>query len=187
MASPQTETWWSNFLDVHGRDGEEEAAFLGFMLTHKVPAWAPPDQLQASYDEFRGFMKASHERGDADPGPDAAELARQEAVVALLHRPVPQSRTAVPYLEKPSFAATRPPETLPTEGEGAPPQFATMEGGHGVGQPTPPLPPGTPPPPGAQGAPAPGEAGAPRDPDSPSADDDPSATQSRYGRRRTGE
>jgi hypothetical protein len=181
MASPQTETWWSNFLDLHGRDGEEEAAFLGYLVTHKIPAWAPPDQLQAAYGEFQGFVTASFAKASADPGPDAAELARQEAVVALMNRPVPQSRTAVPFLEKPGFAATRPADQKPEDPAAQQtPEFATLT----VRDATPEGPPHPVIPPGAAGAPAPGQPGAPPEPGQTATDHETTARQARQGRQR---
>jgi hypothetical protein len=108
MPSPASEAWWSTFLDAEGRDSEEEAAFLGFLVGQGVPGDASPDALQTAYTAFRSFMEESEQRESADPGPTAVELAAQQAQVAAQQYTVPKSRVAAPGVEKSPIATTRP-------------------------------------------------------------------------------
>lgn len=140
MASPATEAWWSTFLDLHGRDSEEEAGFLGYLTTQGIPPSGGPDLLQPAYEAFVAFVDASADRASADPGPSAEEFAAQQARIAVSTVAVPRSRTADPLVQKPLFAATRP-KALRGKPEDAPvPQFA-----EGTPIPTPTPIPGTPP------------------------------------------
>lgn len=106
-----TVVWWDTFLDQEGRDSEEEAAFVGYLYQHGVPAASPPDQLQSAYGEFRTFMEESEARASADPGPDAATQAADQARVRIQQRTIPKSRIAAPGVDKPLTAVTRPKET----------------------------------------------------------------------------
>jgi hypothetical protein len=121
MASPATGTWWSTFLGDEGIDSEEEAAFLGFLVTQGIPAGSAPDTLQRAYADFRTFMEASEQRASADAGPGAVELAAEQARVAIQQRTIPKSRVAAPGVDKPVTAATRPPETRQPLGDAPPP------------------------------------------------------------------
>jgi hypothetical protein len=116
-SSPATETWWSTFLDAHGRDSEEEAGFVGFLTTNGIAAGAAPDVLQEAYTNFRMWMQESEDR-EADRGPDRATLAAEQAVIALEQQFVAKSRVSAPGVEKPPTAATRPKETREPLGEG---------------------------------------------------------------------
>lgn len=121
MASPQTATWWSSFLNTHGSDSEEESAFLGYLTMHEVSALdADSADLEAAYAAFRTFMDESAQRG-ADPGPSRAELAAQQAVAEVEKQFVAKSRVSTPGVEKPQTAATRPAalRTAPEAGEEA--------------------------------------------------------------------
>jgi hypothetical protein len=184
MASPQTENWYSSFLDAQGRDSEEEAAFDGYLTTHGIPKFADPGTLQAAYAEFRAWWEASEQR-PADPGPSRAELAAQQAVIALEQTTVPKSRVAAPELQKPLTAATRPAETrkplgdqpVPGTGEAQlapdPASMETHAGEPPPGEPHPPVPgdptPHPPVPPPPPGEPTPTE---------------PHQSEGRHGRRR---
>jgi hypothetical protein len=110
MASPATETWWSTFLDAHGRSSEEEGGFLGFLSTNAIPASASPDVLQEAYANFRQWMQESEDR-EADRGPDRAQLAAEQAVTLLEQQFVAKSWLSAPGVEKPAAAATRPKES----------------------------------------------------------------------------
>lgn len=119
MTSPASDQWWSAFLAEHGRDSEEEKAFLGFLSTHDIPAGAPVDVLAQAYTEFLAFVDASREAtGEPEVDPKVLE-ARATEVKAQLR--VPRSAHAAPTLEKPMTAATRPPELR----EDAPPSPLT--------------------------------------------------------------
>jgi hypothetical protein len=118
-SSPATETWWSTFLDAHGRDSEEEAGFNGFLTTNGIPAGAGPDVLQEAYTHFRQWMQESEDR-EADRGPNREDLAQQQAVIALEQQFVAKSRVSAPGVEKPRTAATRPKETREPLAEAGP-------------------------------------------------------------------
>jgi hypothetical protein len=124
MASPMNETWWSTFLTTHGRDSEEEQAFLGYLSTHDISGDSGPDVLGAAYTEFHAYMLESRDRASADPGPTRAEWVASQAVAAAEVVSVPQSRTANPGMETPITAATHPEskplDTAPATTETAP-------------------------------------------------------------------
>jgi hypothetical protein len=108
MSSPSSDQWWSAFHTEHGRDSEEEKAFLGFLSTHDIPGGSPAEVLAQAYTEFLAFIDASRDApGEPDPGPKVLE-ARAAEVKAQLR--VPRSSLSAPHLEKPMTAATRPPE-----------------------------------------------------------------------------
>jgi hypothetical protein len=119
MASPATETWWSTFLDAHGRSSEEEAGFNGFLTTNGIPPDAGPDVLQEAYAHFRQWMQESEDR-EAERGPDRAKLAAEQAVIALEQQFVAKSWLSAPGVEKPVTAATRPKESREPLAEGGP-------------------------------------------------------------------
>jgi hypothetical protein len=107
MASPMNETWWSSFLSTHGRDSEEESAFLGYLVSHDIASDSGPDVLGEAYTQFHAYMLESGVRASADPGPSREELVAAQAVAGLVEH-VPQSRTANPGMNKPLGAATHP-------------------------------------------------------------------------------
>lgn len=121
MASPQTAGWWSNFLNTHGSDSEEESAFLGYLSTNHVDPGADSADLEAAYAAFVTYMGESAGR-QADLGPTRAELASQQAVAEVEKQFVAKSKMSMPGPggEKPMDAATRPAETK----EEAPPESA---------------------------------------------------------------
>ena len=107
MSSPATDTWWTVFHKEHGRDSEEERAFLGYLYTHDVPGDAPPEALASAYGEFLTFVDASRTRDEAHgPQPKAVEPPPQV---------VPRAWFSNPDVQKPQTAATRPPELRDTE------------------------------------------------------------------------
>jgi hypothetical protein len=99
MASPMNETWWSTFLTQHGRDSEEEQAFLGYLTTQEIPPGSDPGVLTDAYAAFHQYMLGSLARASADPGPE-----RSGPVIES----VPQSRTANPGKDTLLTAATHP-------------------------------------------------------------------------------
>lgn len=101
MASPQVDSWWSNWLDAHGRDSEEEAAFLGFLSQRGIAAHGDADQLDGAYTDFKAFMEQSQATPSADPGPSAQHIGARMPVV-------PKSRIADPQVQRPSDDATHP-------------------------------------------------------------------------------
>jgi hypothetical protein len=115
MSSPASDLWWGSFLEMHGRDSEEEKAFLGYLSTHGIPAGSGPDVLEAAYTEFLVFVEESYARGHEE---SAEERRTREALVVERPR-VPRSSLSLPDLEKPMTAATRPLEWR--EKEAAPP------------------------------------------------------------------
>ena len=174
MASPMTETWWSNFLDLHGRDSEEEAAFLGYLTTQGIPPYGGPDVLQPAYEAFVAFVDESSERASADPGPNAADLAAQQARIAVATVAVPRSRTADPLVQKPLFAATRPKALRPSGEPASVPEFAEAQP-----MPAPQPIPGTPP--RGEGVPGPQPPTEPPGPVEPQAEE---GAERPYGQRR---
>lgn len=202
MPGLATENWWSTFLDAHGRDSEEEAAFNGFLTTNDIPPWSDPGALQEAYTQFRQWMEESEER-EADRGPDRATLAAEAAVAELEQQFIAKSRVSAPGVEKPRTAVTRPKESreglaeagpgpegqanvTPASGE-EPPQQPQVRAGSEPPDPNvtaaqrrqpgaPPLPP-TPP-----GGPTPAAPGPPEP--SPSAEPTSSGSESRRGPRR---
>jgi hypothetical protein len=119
MSSPSSDQWWSAFHIEHGRDSEEEKAFLGFLSTHDIPGGSPSEVLAQAYTEFLVFIDASREAtGEPEVDPKVLE-ARATELKAQLR--VPRSAHAAPHLEKPMTAATRPPELR----EDAPPSPLT--------------------------------------------------------------
>ena len=119
VSSPASANWWDTFLDAQGRDSEEEAAFDGFLTTNGIPAGADPGTLQEAYTHFRAWMEASEGR-QADLGPNRADLAKEQAVIALEQQFVAKSRVSAPGVEKPLTAATRPKETREPLGDAGP-------------------------------------------------------------------
>jgi hypothetical protein len=120
MASPQTDAWWAVFLDMHGRDSEEEKAFLGFLQTQGLSAMSSPDVLALTYSAFLTFVEESHARdATSDPPPEA------KAPLPL----VPRSAHALPELEKPMTAATRPPEWRDPEAAAEPSPLSAPSAG----------------------------------------------------------
>jgi hypothetical protein len=108
MSSPSSDQWWSAFHTEHGRDSEEEKAFLGFLSTHDIPGGSPSEVLAQAYTEFLVFIDASRDApGEPEPDPKVRD-ARAAEVKAQLR--VPRSSLSAPHLEKPMTAATRPPE-----------------------------------------------------------------------------
>jgi hypothetical protein len=166
MASPHTDQWWANFLDLHGRDSEEEAGFLGYLTTQAIPAFAGVDELQRAYEGFRVFVDESRARDSADPGPSAEDLAAQQARLAIAQVAVPRSRVSDPLVQKPLFAATRPPAFRRSDVEAPVPQFA-----EGTPMPTPQPIPGTPP--RGAGVPGPQPPTAPPGPGEPPSGETP--------------
>lgn len=124
MASPFSDTWWSNFLDQHGRDSEEEAAFLGYLTTQGIASGSEAVDLQAAYEQFVTFIDESTERAAADPGPSAEELAKERAAFVLQTVAVPRSRVSDPLVQKPFTAATRPKALRKSPDEAGVPQYA---------------------------------------------------------------
>jgi hypothetical protein len=119
MTSPASDQWWSVFLSEHGRDSEEEKAFLGYLSHRDIPAGASVDVLAQAYTEFLAYVDASRDApGEPEVAPKVLE-ARADEVKAQLR--VPRSSLAAPHLEKPMTAATRPPELR----EDAPPSPLT--------------------------------------------------------------
>jgi hypothetical protein len=119
MSSPSSDQWWSVFHTEHGRDSEEEKAYLGFLSTHDIPGGSPAEVLAQAYTEFLAFIDASRDApGEPEVAPKVLE-ARAEEVRAQLR--VPRSSLSAPHLEKPMTAATRPPELR----EDAPPSPLT--------------------------------------------------------------
>jgi hypothetical protein len=108
MTSPASDQWWSAFLAEHGRDSEEEKAFLGYLSTHETPAGASVDVLAQAYADFLVYVDASRDA----PGEPEVEPKVLEARAADLkaQRRVPRSSLSAPHLEKSMTAATRPPE-----------------------------------------------------------------------------
>jgi hypothetical protein len=147
MTSPASDQWWSLFLSEHGRDSEEEKAFLGYLSAHDIPAGTSVDVLAAAYSEFLAFVDASREAtGEPEVEPKLLEARAAEVKEQLR---VPRSAHAAPHLEKPMTAATRPPELR----EEAPPSPLTDPQAVPVATPgttpattTPPQPPPTEPP-----------------------------------------
>ena len=118
MSSPSSDLWWSAFLDMHGRDSEEEKAFVGYLSQHGIPAGSGADVLAAAYAEFLAFVQASYEAtGEPDPEPKVLE-ARAEAVKQETR--VPRSSMSVAEREKPQDAATRPPALRKEDGAPSP-------------------------------------------------------------------
>lgn len=126
MADYTSGSWWSKWLDDHGRDSEENAAFDGFLITKGISQDADVATLEQAYADFQQFMLTSRQTPSADPGPSAEEVGVQEPVN-------PVSHVADPHMEKPEGAATGPHE----EGEGLPETMPTpLAGGTGApGQP----------------------------------------------------
>jgi hypothetical protein len=58
MAHP-SESWWSTFLDAHGRDSTTETAFLGYLYTHNIPSASDVAVLEQAYVDFQAFLEAS--------------------------------------------------------------------------------------------------------------------------------
>jgi hypothetical protein len=115
MSSPASDLWWGQFLVEHGRDSEEEKAFLGYLSSHGIPAGSDPAVLAAAYAEFLVFVEESYAREHEE---SAEEKRTREALVVERPR-VPRSSLSLPELEKPMTAATRPLEWR--EKEAAPP------------------------------------------------------------------
>ena len=136
MSSPTSDLWWSAFLDMHGRDSEEEKAFTGYLSQHGIPAGSPADVLAAAYAEFLAFVQASYEAvGEPEPEPKAMEARAEE----VKQDRVPRSSMSVAEREKPMDAATRPPALREKDGPGAAatltdPQAATAAGAAGAPQ-----------------------------------------------------
>jgi hypothetical protein len=51
--------WWDMFLLEHGRDSQEETAFLGYLSTNNIPASAAPQTLAEAYIAYLAFIAAS--------------------------------------------------------------------------------------------------------------------------------
>jgi hypothetical protein len=104
MSSPGSDNWWALFLEMHGRDSEEDKAFTGYLSQHGIPAGSGADVLAQAYAEFRTFVDESYAREHTE---GAEERQRREAVP--VERPmVPRSSLSVPERQKPMTAATRP-------------------------------------------------------------------------------
>lgn len=95
---PSSADWWDTWLDEHGRDSEEEKAFVGYLSTQGIAHTSPPADLETAYGTFKEFMQRSAETPSAEAGdaPPPAQLASQ-----------PRSHTANPGLDKPQEDATR--------------------------------------------------------------------------------
>lgn len=118
MGGPASEHWWSLFLDMHGRDSEEEKAFLGFLSTKGIPAMASPDVLAQAYTEFKAYVDESHTQTTAV---ETDEAVRLREIREREPRPVvPRSSLSLPELQKPMTAATRPPEMRDEEAAAQP-------------------------------------------------------------------
>ena len=115
MASVATENWWAVFHNEHGKDSEEEKAFLGYLTTHGISGAAPPEALAAAYSDFLVFVEESRVRDEAH-GPQPKEPEKP-------YQRVPRSWFAAPDLEKPQTAATRPPELRDPEAAKQPSRF----------------------------------------------------------------
>jgi hypothetical protein len=106
MSSPASDSWWGQFHEIHGRDGEEERAFTGYLAQKDIPAGSPPDVLAQAYADCVAFIEASYTQGEQLP-----ERATLEALAARARPSVPRSSLADPAVhEKPMQAATRPPD-----------------------------------------------------------------------------
>jgi hypothetical protein len=174
MSSPALDSWWSDWLDVHGRDSEEEAAFLGYLSTQGIAAHGvDPGELAAAYAAFKTFMGESQARESADPGPSAMEMGIQDPVV-------PKSHVANPSVQRPVTDATHP-QQMSSPGATASPrqveaarvrvQAATQSGAEtplpSEGSPQPPPEPPASPPPTPTPRHAPASRSTPHDPHDP--------------------
>jgi hypothetical protein len=121
-----TDAFWGPFLNDHGRDSEEESAFLGYLSTHHIPANAEVGVLHEAYGEFHAWMTASY--GQEATGEAATfRLPGTPAPAPVPPTPalLPKSAHANPTLETPMQAATRPPE-LRAEAPSVEPQASTQ-------------------------------------------------------------
>jgi len=108
MYSPASEAWWSAFHNEHGKDSEEEKAFLGFLTTKGIPGGSGPDVLAQAYTDFLAFVEASY--GQASAVETEGDVRDREMREREGPPPVPRSSLAAPTLQKPMTAATRPPD-----------------------------------------------------------------------------
>ena len=58
--SNENQRWWSDFHHTFGMDGEEEAAFHGYLVTRGLAALEmTPEQLDAAYSQFVAWWQGS--------------------------------------------------------------------------------------------------------------------------------
>jgi len=113
--NPQTSPFWGTFLDTHGSNSEEEAAFLGYLTTHQIDPGGEPSLVAEAYTAFHAWMTDSYTH-DATAS-EAANVAATSQGVAearaaeLALYAVPRSSHGDVRLQKPNTAATRPPES----------------------------------------------------------------------------
>jgi len=113
--NPQTSPFWGTFLDTHGSNSEEEAAFLGYLTTKGIDPGGDPGTLDEAYTAFHAWMTDSYshdatasEAANVQATPQGMAEAR---AAELAQYAVPRSSHGEVRLQKPNTAATRPPES----------------------------------------------------------------------------
>jgi hypothetical protein len=142
MSNPAVDSWWSDWLDAHGRDSDEERAFVGYLTQQGIPSHGDADQLEAAYQDFKAFMAQSQATPSADPGPDAKEAGVEDPIV-------PKSAVADPEQQRPPDDATHPHQMSSAGAPASPSQQEAARQRHATPAPVMPEPPtpAMPPPP----------------------------------------